>query len=510
MSQVKTGVAHQARQRRGLFAVLRQGQTYRSLAYLAVSALLSWLYGAFLLGFLLPSTGGGPIVFVIVLAAFVAGSWFPAMFERALVELLLRVQVPPMAPPVPPGLPLSERLKAHLRNPVTWKAPLYLLLRIPFLVVPLGAGALLLACFALLLAPFEYLAVVALLFVGHSSNPSVTLPWSGDAVLLRNLLGVGAAGSSALGLDLAVLAGCLVVGLLALPLSLRLLNGVTWLWGRFAARMLGVDPKELALADARAATAREQARADRADRSRRELILNASHELRTPIASIRAHIESLLILEGDQLPERVRGFLAITQREAERLAALVDDLLMLARADSDELRLDLRPVAVGELVEEVYQALEPLAEREREVTLVREVAPNLPAVSADRDRLAQVLLNLVRNAITYTPAGGIVSIEASAASEAGADHQSEGGKPTAVELRVMDTGIGIPPEDLERVFDRFYRTDASRARETGGSGLGLSIVRDLVRAMGGTVVAERVPEGGTRFRLTLCVAPEAE
>jgi two-component system, OmpR family, phosphate regulon sensor histidine kinase PhoR len=118
-------------------------------------------------------------------------------------------------------------------------------------------------------------------------------------------------------------------------------------------------------------------------------------------------------------------------------------------------------------------------------------------VLADRQRLAQVLLNLVRNAITYTPAGGIVSISLERANDA------------QIALTVADTGIGIPPEDLERVFERFYRTDASRARSTGGFGLGLAIVRDLVTAMGGSISAESVVGEGTRFRLLLQVVPSA-
>ena len=137
----------------------------------------------------------------------------------------------------------------------------------------------------------------------------------------------------------------------------------------------------------------------------------------------------------------------------------------------------------------------PLARRERQVTLTRSIPPDLPLVLADRQRLMQVLLNLVRNAITYTPAGGIVSISL------------ERSDATQVALIVADTGMGIPPEELERVFERFYRTDASRARSTGGFGLGLAIVRDLVTAMGGSISAESTVGEGSRFRLLLHVAP---
>jgi signal transduction histidine kinase len=192
--------------------------------------------------------------------------------------------------------------------------------------------------------------------------------------------------------------------------------------------------------------------------------------------------------------ESAKHYLEIVARESERLSSLVDDLLALARADADELKLDVRPIAAGAVVEEVFQSLAPLSKRDRQVTLVRSIEPELPLVLADRDRLAQVLLNLVRNAITYTPPGGIVSINLVRADE------------KHLALTVADTGIGIPPEDLDRIFDRFYRTDASRTRASGGFGLGLSIVRDLVQAMGGTVSATSELGDGSQFRVVLRTA----
>ena len=154
----------------------------------------------------------------------------------------------------------------------------------------------------------------------------------------------------------------------------------------------------------------------------------------------------------------------------------------------------MRPIAAGDVVEEVYQSLAPLAMRDRQVKVVRSVAPELPLALADRDRLAQVLLNLVRNAIIYTPSGGIVSISLSRADA------------SYLAITVADTGIGIPPDDLARVFDRFYRTDASRTRASGGFGLGLSIARDLVQAMGGSISATSAPGEGSQFRIVLGTA----
>ena len=199
-------------------------------------------------------------------------------------------------------------------------------------------------------------------------------------------------------------------------------------------------------------------------------------------------------MAGEELPGGQPAYLEIAQRETERLSALVDDLLSLARSDAGELRLDLATVDAGQVVEEVFQTLAPLARRERQVTLTRTAPPGIPAVLADRQRLVQVLLNLVRNAITYTPEAGLVSISLEAAGD------------TQVAVTVADTGIGIPQDELENVFDRFYRSDASRARATGGFGLGLAIVRDLVTAMGGSISAESTEGEGSRFRLLLQVA----
>jgi two-component system phosphate regulon sensor histidine kinase PhoR len=252
------------------------------------------------------------------------------------------------------------------------------------------------------------------------------------------------------------------------------------------------------LAEARVLEARAQATEQRVEQGRRELIVNVSHELRTPIASIRGHVESLLMPEGERPAETEQAaYLRIIARESERLSALVDDLAVVARAEADELRLELRPTQVGDAIEEVYTALAPLARRERQVTLVRQVAPNLPPVWADRGRLTQVLLNLARNGIAYTPAGGIVSLAAERDGE------------VWVQIAVADTGIGIAPEELPRVFERFYRTDASRSRASGGFGLGLAIVRDLVQAMGGTLSVESTPGAGSTFRTALRVATGA-
>jgi signal transduction histidine kinase len=281
--------------------------------------------------------------------------------------------------------------------------------------------------------------------------------------------------------------------------------------GRFARLMLGQSDMAARLSATQAVAERatvkaqqSEQKAEQSEQKRRELIVNVSHELRTPIASIRGHVDSLMIsLDRPDAPAadapppaELRKYLGIISRETERLGTLVDELLSLARAESGELKIALAPVAPGEVVEEVYSSIAPLAKRERQIIVVRDIAPQLPAVVADRQRLTQVLLNLVRNAIAYTPTGGIVSIGL----------RADG--PDRVILSVADTGIGIPQEDLDRIFDRFYRTDASRARTSGGFGLGLAIVRDLVAAMGGTVKVESTVGEGSTFTVTLRVASQ--
>ncbi|HEX7263715.1 MAG TPA: ATP-binding protein, partial [Candidatus Dormibacteraeota bacterium] len=241
--------------------------------------------------------------------------------------------------------------------------------------------------------------------------------------------------------------------------------------------------------------ARRQAEA--ADRSRRELIVNVSHELRTPIASIQAHVDSLLFLPESDRPdaEETERRLRITAAETRRLADLIEDLLMLARADSHELKVTNRPIDLAPIVETVVLTLAPLARSERQVTVKLEDVPAGSWATGDADRLTQVLTNLVRNAINYTPEGGVVSVRLNTSGE---DH---------VQIAVSDTGLGISAEDLSHIFERFFRADSSRTRDTGGFGLGLSIARELVEAMGGSLSATSQPGLGSTFFISLRRTP---
>ncbi|HVC32346.1 MAG TPA: ATP-binding protein [Chloroflexota bacterium] len=231
-------------------------------------------------------------------------------------------------------------------------------------------------------------------------------------------------------------------------------------------------------------------------RAKRELVANVSHELRTPLALIRSHAESLLLRGGDHEGERRREYLAVINRETEHLSRLIDDLFALSTAEAGALPLALEPVALAELVEEVARGIRPIARRERQVSVATEVAPDLPPALADRQRVVQVLGNLVRNALRYTPEGGLIAIRA---------EPRDGRASIAVE----DTGIGIPPDQLPHVFERFYRGDDARDRASGGAGLGLAIVRELVEAMGGDVSVESTVGQGSCFAFSLPLATGA-
>ncbi|MDQ6773743.1 MAG: HAMP domain-containing histidine kinase, partial [Candidatus Dormibacteraeota bacterium] len=275
-----------------------------------------------------------------------------------------------------------------------------------------------------------------------------------------------------------------VLGLVLLVVAANAINGFAWMSARFAEIMLSPSPEQRQVWQARR-------RAEAADRGRRELIVNVSHELRTPIASIQGHAETLLLPEAQRPLDLDRdAYLGVIAGEARRLGGLVDDLLLLARAESGELATRPAAVDLRQVASQVAAALEPLAHAERRVALVRPAEPEAAWAWADSDRVAQVLTNLVRNAITHTPEGGAVMV-------------ATGDDGRWAWVSVTDTGVGIAADELARVFERFYRADPSRSRDAGGFGLGLAIARDLVEAMGGVIQATSEPGQGTSFRVML-------
>ena len=225
---------------------------------------------------------------------------------------------------------------------------------------------------------------------------------------------------------------------------------------------------------------------------RTEFVANLSHELRTPLTAIQGYLETLLGGAMDD-PAHARRFLEVVFRHTERLGRLLNDLTDLSNIELGRVSLQRGPVGLAEVVEGTLDIIRTKAEAGM-VSLEMRLPPDLPAVHADRDRLAQILINLVDNAVKYTPAGGRVSVEATAGVG-------------LVEVAVTDTGVGIPPADLPRITERFYRVDRARSRELGGTGLGLAIVKHLVAAHGGTLVIESRPGEGTRVRVTLPAVP---
>ena len=243
---------------------------------------------------------------------------------------------------------------------------------------------------------------------------------------------------------------------------------------------------------------RDVTRLRRLEAIRMEFVANVSHELRTPLTAIRGFVETLLdgALES---PVEARRFLETTARHAERLSRLLDDLLDLSNIELGRTTLRLGPVVLREVIEHAIVGLEPVAAK-KQLALTLGVPPELPPVLADRDRLVQILVNLVGNAIKFTPEQGKVAVTARRAVSAFVP--SAAGK-DLVEIAVSDTGIGIPQKDLPRITERFYRVDKTRSRELGGTGLGLAIVKHLVQAHGGELRIESELGRGTRVAFTL-------
>ena len=234
----------------------------------------------------------------------------------------------------------------------------------------------------------------------------------------------------------------------------------------------------------------ERARAVGLLDANRQLVANVSHELRTPVALIRGQVEAL----DEDAPGNPRIEMAL--RETGRLERLVSDLFQLASADAGALRLDVRAVDLASLVRESVEPLVEPARREASVAVAIE-APAAMTAMADRERLARVIQNLVRNAVRHVPEGGMVRVAVAA-------------KPSAAVVSVSDTGGGIPSEDLPHVFERFYRGESSRNRDSGGAGLGLAMAKEFVEAMGGAISVVSPPGEGATFTVSLPFGPASD
>jgi signal transduction histidine kinase len=221
----------------------------------------------------------------------------------------------------------------------------------------------------------------------------------------------------------------------------------------------------------------------------RDFVANVSHELRTPLTSIEGFSQALLdsVVQDDAQRSR---YLEIINAECQRAARILRDLLALSRLDAGEVSLHPSPLPIPAFLDEVRQRFTTPA-AEKGVELAVDAPPSLPVIQVDRDRLEQVLINLVDNALKFTAAGGQISVSA---------HPESAGR---VVFEVKDTGAGIPPGDLPHIFDRFFRVERSRAQQFGGSGLGLSICKLLVETMGGSIGVQSIQGSGTAFTVNL-------
>ena len=221
---------------------------------------------------------------------------------------------------------------------------------------------------------------------------------------------------------------------------------------------------------------------EHAEQQRRSLMADVAHELRTPLSNIQGYLEAV----RDGLMQPDNRTIDTIHQQVLHLTFLVEDLRLLALADAGALRLDREPDSLEQALNKSIEAVQPRAES-RSVTLSLDIPPDFPLVEMDRTRIAQVVGNLLENAISHTPEGGLVSVTSEVTTNGWA------------RVSVADTGAGIPADDLPLVFERFYRVDPSRTRSTGGAGLGLTIAKQLVEAHGGSIHAESEPGKGSRF-----------
>jgi two-component system phosphate regulon sensor histidine kinase PhoR len=221
------------------------------------------------------------------------------------------------------------------------------------------------------------------------------------------------------------------------------------------------------------------------ERARKEFLTNVSHELRTPLSSIKLMLETVIESPDDEAADL---FLPQVLAQVDRLASLVQQLLEQARAESGQLKLNLREVDMEDVAHPIVASFEPQAANKGVRLELQAIRP--VRVEADPDRLSQVFVNLIDNALRHTPGGGTVKVELDANGN------------DAI-MRVRDTGVGIPYRDLPHIFERFYVVDRSRTRESGGAGLGLAIVKGIVDAHGGTITTESMLGSGTAFTIHL-------
>jgi two-component system, OmpR family, phosphate regulon sensor histidine kinase PhoR len=241
---------------------------------------------------------------------------------------------------------------------------------------------------------------------------------------------------------------------------------------------------------------REHVELERVERIRKDFVINVSHELRTPLASIQGYTETLLNGALDDKENNVR-FLNIIRRNAERLGRLTADLLTLSRIELKTQKFQFASYYVNALLADCVDSMRTLAEK-KNIQLELWPAPHGTEAFCDSEAVHQIMSNLLDNAIKYSPEGGRITVSSTII-------RPDPDRPEVVEVGVADCGIGIPADELPRLFERFYRVDKARSRELGGTGLGLAIVKHLTRAQGGDVRVTSLPGKGSTFSFTLCI-----
>ncbi len=229
----------------------------------------------------------------------------------------------------------------------------------------------------------------------------------------------------------------------------------------------------------------------KSEQLRREFVANVSHELRTPLTNVKSYAETIAGT-GDLPPELERQFLGVIISEADRMTRIVQDLLTLSKFDYGKMEMNISRFSFAATVRDVCEA-EAIDARNHGHELTVAVPEGLPEVNGDRERIEQVLMNVISNAIKYTPDGGHIRVRA-------------GARGQKVWACVEDNGIGIPEKDLPQLFERFYRVDKARSRESGGTGLGLSIAREILNQHKGDIRIESVYGEGTTVTVTLPTA----
>ena len=230
----------------------------------------------------------------------------------------------------------------------------------------------------------------------------------------------------------------------------------------------------------------------KSEQTRREFVANVSHELRTPLTNVKSYAETMADAGGDLPPELQQQFLGVIINEADRMTRIVQDLLTLSKFDYGKMEMNISRFSFAGAIRDVAEAV-AMDARNHGHTLTVDVPDDLPEVNGDRDRIQQVLINVVSNAIKYTPDGGRIELTAGVSGE-------------MVWAKVRDNGIGIPEKDLPRLFERFYRVDKARSRESGGTGLGLSIASEILRQHKGEIAIDSVYGKGTTVTVTLPAA----